>query len=149
MANCGSGFSQAAPPAETVEVSKSPYAIAGIGIAGCCVLAFMMNHLVTKQVERNEASLRQALAASFGDQLDGPPAVHEENEGARRRFVVHLRGRVADCRQLAAAVGSSAWLHLTAPPASPMTVATEVVVHVRPPGDGAPITITVPTPAGR
>jgi hypothetical protein len=146
LANCRPGFSPAGLPAETASVSKSLIAIAGIGLAGCCVLAWMMNHLVTKHVERNEGSLRQALEGTFTAQLDGPVAVHEEKEGTRRRFVVNARGRVADCRQLATALGSSAWLHLTAPPAPPMTVATEVVVSVRPPS-GEPVTITVPAPA--
>lgn len=136
-------FAPAVGTAETACVSKSLLAIAGIGVAGCCMLSWMMNHLVAQRREPASANLERALAATFADRLEGPPTVHEEYEGTRRRFLVSGRGKAGDLHALAADVGRELWQRLgrgTAPP-------DEVLVRLRR-ADGPELTlVVVPPPA--
>jgi hypothetical protein len=124
-------------------VSKSLFAISGIGVAGCCVLALMMNHLVVRHDTTDGPGLARRLTIAFQPRLAGALSVREEHEGLNRRLVVYGQARGGDVRELAAEVGAHAWQRLARAADRPSVVA---VTLRRPGGDGA-VTVELPPPA--
>lgn len=92
-------------------MSKVPYVLVGIGLAGCVALAWMAQHLQQRAQGGAARAPRTAaaVAAAYEGQLLGPLATHDEREGdlLRRVFV----GRAAageDRRALARAIAEDA-----------------------------------------
>jgi hypothetical protein len=93
-------------------VSKAPYVIVGIGLAGCVALAWMAQSLQQRARGGAAGAPRGAaatLAAAFDGRLVGPLAMHDEHQGdlVRRVFV----GRAAageDQRALARSLAEAA-----------------------------------------
>lgn len=133
------------PAVENRGVSKSLLAIAGIGIAGCLLLSWMMQDLVRRRPPRDGASCAPRLMAAFGDQLAAPLVVREEQEGTSLRLVVHGRVKAAqDKTVLATAIGAEVWRHL-----GPQAQATEVRVTLRDAEGGGPVSQVVARPSAR
>src|SRR5687768_5059777 len=139
----GGASGSAASTAETTGVSKSLFAISGIGVAGCCVLALLMNHLVDRRDTTDGPGLARRLTTAFQPRLSGALTVREEHEGLHRRLVVHGRARGGDVRELATEIGALAWQRLARATDRPSVVA---VTLRRPAGDGA-VTVELPAPA--
>lgn len=95
-------------------MSRTVLVIAGIGAAGCVLLAWTMKTLVAHQQARPRPAWRAAVEARFGPQLAPPIALREEHDGAGLRVVVHARSDAADRGALATAIAAEAWRHAVA-----------------------------------
>lgn len=90
------------------DVNKSVLAISGIGVAGCVLLSVMMKELVAHKPAKRPAWL-VALESEYREQLVGPLATHEEDEGGAVRAVVFGAARAGSDRSaLALAIANSA-----------------------------------------
>jgi hypothetical protein len=131
-----------APGAEDSPVSKTVVTIAGIGVAGCVLLAAMMKQLVQHQQAQRDATDAGAVGARFASRLAAPLALREEHEGMRVRLVAHARAAPGEDRQqLADAVAAALWRQCAA---GERIAEVEVVVRA---DDGSAVTARAPRPA--
>jgi hypothetical protein len=124
-------------------VSKTVLTIAGIGVAGCMLLALMMKQLVQHQQAQQDASGAGGIAARFAGRLAAPLALREEHEGARVRLVAHARAAAGeDRRQLADDIATALWRRFAA---AERIDGVDVVVRAA--DGGGAVTAHAPLPA--
>ncbi len=94
--------------AENRTVPKAAFAIAGIGVAGCVLLASMMKQLVQHRRTQQDAPTVAAVAQQFAPRLASPLALREEHDGDRVRLVAHARAAAGEDRaRLAGAIAAA------------------------------------------
>lgn len=120
---------------------KSLIAIAVLGLTACCVLSWMMRHLVDLECERREPPFLPALRVQFGARLVQPLRLREEVAAGGRRWIATLHvAAETDAARLAESVGREVWLHAHRAEQVP----SEVLVRVHQEAAGPATTISVP-----
>ncbi len=71
-------------------MSKSVYAIGGIGLASCVILSLMMQHLLKVKAERQRSPVATELEELFKSQLAGPVTDQVIDRDGRRTLVVRM-----------------------------------------------------------
>ncbi|MGE3171594.1 MAG: hypothetical protein AB7O97_03145 [Planctomycetota bacterium] len=91
-------------------MSKSVYVVGGIGVIGCLMLSFMMQHLLKVKTDRSRSPVAIELEEACAQYLDGPiEAATFEIDGERTTL---LRLRVfagVDADRLARSAGDLVW----------------------------------------
>lgn len=128
--------------AERASVRKSMMAIAGLGLAGCLVLAFLMRQAVEMEGERREPPFLPALRARFGPRLERPLRLRAEvtSAGTSWRATAYFADAGA-ADDLVPQIGAEIWLH-----AQRQGATRDVRVQVHVPG-APPRDVDVPLPA--
>lgn len=118
-------------------MSKSVYAIGGMGIAGCLMLSFMMQHLLKVKQDRAQSPVALELQELFTGRLDGPVQVHTQQEGGELTMRVRMTIRDGDPKQIVRGAAGMAWrcaAQLQEPP-------RRMIMEVLRPGDDAPAVV--------
>lgn len=125
-------------------MSRSPVAIGAIGLAGCLVLGFLMQHLAGLREERFRSPLARLLDEQFARRRVGPVRVEQTNEDGRLRLVVRLCVFAGLNRErIAATAGAAAWNHALATGLDP----AQVIVEVSTDEPGPSLFVPVPRPS--
>jgi hypothetical protein len=128
--------------AEERDVTKSIYAVAGLGLGSCLLLSLMMQHLLELRTEREKSPLALEIQDQFGGRLVGPVDV-VITEGERRRIDVRLRILAGlDKRRFGRTVGEQVWRSVLGTRHEP----SEIVVLVGDEDDGPIESVAVSKP---
>jgi hypothetical protein len=118
-------------------VSKSIYAVGGIGLVGSVLLAFMMQHLLKVQKEQAASPVAQVLEEAFAEHLVGPVRIALPQPGGDATMTVHMSTRPGVRREpLAAAADLIVWPEIGRMREPPRAVRFEIED-----ADGAPVVI--------
>jgi hypothetical protein len=118
-------------------VSKSIYAVGGIGLVGSVLLAFMMQHLLKVQKEQAASPVAQVLEDAFAEHLLGPVRIALPKPGGDATMTVHMSTRPGVGReQLAAAADLIIWPEIGRMHEPPSAVRFEIEDV-----DGAPLVV--------
>ena len=113
--------------AENQEVSKSLYAIGGLGLGSCLVMSLMMQHLLKVKTERHRSPIAIELEEVFASRLTGPVDVKLPNDNADRAIVVTLPVLAGLQKQkLAITAGNMVWRRTAGEKDAPSGVRVEV-----------------------
>jgi len=125
-------------------VSKSIYAILGIGLGSCVLLSYMMQHLLKVRTEHSRSPVVAELAEVLGDRLCGEITLSTSDSDGRRVTSVSFAVLAGLQRQnLATTAGNIVWRGL-AGAAEPDVVRVSVEDE-----DGAKaVVVDVPRPLG-
>jgi hypothetical protein len=125
-------------------VSKQIYVVGGIGVAGCLMLSFMMQHLLKVKTDRTRSPIAAELEETCAGHLDGRVEASTLEVDGDRTLLVRLKIRTGvDGEALARSVGDLIWRHAYELTETPERLRLEVrgsayptplVVDSRPPG---------------
>jgi hypothetical protein len=108
-------------------VSKSIYAVGGIGAAGCLLLMFMMQHLVQVRQDQSSSPIAKELQEAFGNYLTGPVRVQAANQGGAATLTVRMVAKPGVQREkLVASADSLLWRQIAQWKEPPQVVHFEV-----------------------
>ncbi|HEX6813270.1 MAG TPA: hypothetical protein VF384_16735 [Planctomycetota bacterium] len=127
-------------------MSKSIYAILGIGIAACVLLSLVMKNLVEFKQQRAAPQLQLLLEEKFASQLTGPIRLEEIRVDGTPRLVANtcVTARLPKDR-FAQNIGSTMWQQVQ----STGMKAKEIEVRVSDERGGAPMSFMIPCPMPR
>lgn len=129
--------------AEKPDVSKSLYAIGGLGLGSCLLMSLMMQHLLKVKTERHRSPIAIELEEVFASRLSGPVDVLLPQEGADRTIVVRMPVLAGLQKQkLATTAGNMVWRRMVGEKDAP----TGVRVEVSDDSGGKPEAFDVPKP---
>ena len=112
---------------ENPVVAKSIYVVGGIGVVGCLMLSFMMEHLLKVKTEASRSPVAQELEEIYGDRLVGSVDARVVEVGGERILLVRVKAAAGVQRdQLAAQLGGNVRMVLRQQPDPPSRVRIEV-----------------------
>ncbi|MBK8095839.1 MAG: hypothetical protein IPK26_01950 [Planctomycetes bacterium] len=124
-------------------MSKSLYAIGGLGLGSCLVMSLMMQHLLKVKTERHRSPIAIELEEVFASRLTGPVEVKLPNGDADRTIVVTLPVLAGLQKQkLATTAGNMVWRRMAGEKDAPAALRVEV----KDDSGGKPEAFEVPKP---
>lgn len=107
-------------------MSKSIYVIGGMGLAGCLLLSFLMQHLLKVRGDRAASPVALELQELFSGRLARPVQVAVIEEQGIRTMVVRMALLEGDPRQVVRGAGGLAWRRAAVLPQPPQRLRLEV-----------------------
>ncbi len=124
-------------------MSKSIYAVGGIGAAGCLLLMFMMQHLVQVRQDQSSSPIARELQEAFGNYLTGPVRVQTNAQAGAATMTIRMVAKPGVQREkLVASADTLLWRQIGQLKEPPQVVhfevedelgAPTVVVDLKPP----------------
>lgn len=108
-------------------MSKSLYAIGGLGLGSCLLMSMMMQHLLKVKTERQRSPIAIELEEVFASRLTGPVDVDLPEDGGERVIVVTMPVLAGLQKQkLATTAGNMVWRRMAGEKDAPTGVRVEV-----------------------